>query len=58
MRVRAEVIRVCRDFFDGRGFLLLDAPILTPNACEGTTNLFETDYRSSEKELEIQDWSP
>src|SRR5439155_13073066 len=27
-----------------RGFLLLDAPILTPNACEGTTTLFETDY--------------
>ena len=42
MRVRAEVIRACRDFFDGRGFLLLDAPILTPNACEGTTTLFET----------------
>ena len=44
MRVRAEVIRACRDFFDGRGFLLLDAPILTPNACEGTTTLFETEY--------------
>jgi asparaginyl-tRNA synthetase len=44
MLVRAEVIRACRDFFDGRGFLLLDAPVLTPNACEGTTTLFETDY--------------
>jgi asparaginyl-tRNA synthetase len=44
MVVRAEVIRACRDFFDTRGFLLLDAPILTPNACEGTTTLFETDY--------------
>ncbi len=44
MLVRAEVIRACRDFFDSRGFLLLDAPILTPNACEGTTTLFETDY--------------
>src|SRR5205823_14332153 len=44
MWVRAEFIRACRDFFDGRGFLLLDAPILTPNACEGTTTLFETDY--------------
>jgi asparaginyl-tRNA synthetase len=44
MVVRAEVIRACRDFFDGRGFLLLDAPILTPNACEGTTTLFETNY--------------
>lgn len=44
MLVRAEVVRACRDFFDSRGFLLLDAPILTPNACEGTTTLFETDY--------------
>jgi asparaginyl-tRNA synthetase len=44
MRIRAEIIRACRDFFDDRGFLLLDAPILTPNACEGTTTLFETDY--------------
>jgi asparaginyl-tRNA synthetase len=44
MLVRAEVIRACRDFFDSRGFLLLDAPILTPNACEGTTTLFETAY--------------
>jgi asparaginyl-tRNA synthetase len=44
MLVRAEIIRACREFFDTRGFLLLDAPILTPNACEGTTTLFETDY--------------
>jgi asparaginyl-tRNA synthetase len=44
MAVRAEIIRACREFFDTRGFLLLDAPILTPNACEGTTTLFETDY--------------
>ncbi|GIX46957.1 MAG: asparagine--tRNA ligase [Candidatus Tectimicrobiota bacterium] len=44
MVVRAEVIRACRDFFDSRGFLLLDAPILTPTACEGTTTLFATDY--------------
>jgi asparaginyl-tRNA synthetase len=44
MLVRAEIIRACREFFDSRGFLLLDAPILTPNACEGTTTLFETDF--------------
>jgi asparaginyl-tRNA synthetase len=44
MLVRSEIIRACREFFDTRGFLLLDAPILTPNACEGTTTLFETDY--------------
>ncbi|MBN1919153.1 MAG: asparagine--tRNA ligase [Verrucomicrobia bacterium] len=44
LRVRAEIIRAARDFFDGRGFTLLDAPIFTPAACEGTTTLFETDY--------------
>ena len=44
LRVRAEVVRACRDYFDERGFLLFDAPILTPSACEGTTTLFETPY--------------
>jgi asparaginyl-tRNA synthetase len=44
LRVRGEIIRAARDFFDGRGFTLLDAPIFTPAACEGTTTLFETDY--------------
>ncbi len=44
LRVRAEVIRAIRDYFDSRGFLLLDAPIFTPAACEGTTTLFETEY--------------
>lgn len=44
MRVRAELIAAVRDFFDGRGFTLTDAPIFTPNACEGTTTLFETKY--------------
>jgi asparaginyl-tRNA synthetase len=44
MRVRAEVIRACRSFLDNNGFLLIDAPVLTPAACEGTTTLFETDY--------------
>ncbi len=44
LRVRAEVIRCFRDFMDGEGFLLVDAPILTPSACEGTTTLFETRY--------------
>ncbi len=43
-RVRATLVRAIRDFFDSRGFLLVDAPVLTPNACEGTTTLFETDY--------------
>ena len=44
LQVRAEVIRAIRDFFDGRGFRLMDTPILTPSACEGTTTLFETAY--------------
>ena len=44
MRVRHRIIKAIRDFFDGRGFVLVDSPILTPAACEGTSTLFETDY--------------
>ena len=44
LRIRAEVVRACREYFDSRGFVLFDAPILTPSACEGTTTLFETPY--------------
>ena len=44
MRIRHELIKACRTFFDQRGFTLLDAPIFTPSACEGTTTLFSTDY--------------
>src|SRR6266850_155446 len=44
LSIRAEVIRAVRDFFDSNGFLLMDTPIFTPAACEGTTNLFEVDY--------------
>jgi asparaginyl-tRNA synthetase len=44
IRVRANVVRACRDYFDRRGFTLLDAPIFTPAACEGTTTLFAVDY--------------
>jgi len=44
LQIRTELIKAIRDFFDGRGFRLLDTPILTPSACEGTTTLFETDY--------------
>jgi asparaginyl-tRNA synthetase len=42
--VRHEIIRQIRKYFDDHGFVLMDAPIFTPNACEGTTNLFEVDY--------------
>lgn len=44
LRIRHEVIRACRDFFDNQGFTLVDAPIFTPSACEGTTTLFEVQY--------------
>nr|WP_243664766.1 amino acid--tRNA ligase-related protein [Rhodothermus marinus] len=44
MRIRNRVIRAIHDFFQERGFLQLDAPILTGNAVEGTTTLFEIDY--------------
>ncbi|MDI6780295.1 MAG: asparagine--tRNA ligase [Bacteroidota bacterium] len=44
MRIRHQIIRAIREFFDNQGFLLLDAPIFTPAACEGTSTLFETEY--------------
>ncbi len=44
LRVRARIIKAIRDWFDSHGFLLVDTPILTPSACEGTTTLFATDY--------------
>src|SRR5207248_1299602 len=44
LRVRAEVIRAAREYLDGYGFLVFDAPILTPAACEGTTTLFPVEY--------------
>ena len=44
MRVRHAIIKAVRDFFDSNDFTLVDAPIFTPAACEGTSTLFETDY--------------
>jgi asparaginyl-tRNA synthetase len=44
MRVRATVIKAIKDFFDGQGFKQMDSPMLTPNASEGTSTLFETKY--------------
>lgn len=44
MRVRAEVISAIREHLDGNGFVLVDSPVLTPAACEGTSTLFGTDY--------------
>jgi asparaginyl-tRNA synthetase len=42
--VRHEIIKATRDYFDSRGFTLVDTPIFTPAACEGTTTLFEVNY--------------
>src|SRR5437773_10363346 len=44
LKVRHEIIRAVRNFFDDRGFTLVDTPIFTPAACEGTTTLFEVGY--------------
>ncbi|MCS7058095.1 MAG: asparagine--tRNA ligase [Meiothermus sp.] len=49
LRVRDELERAIHDFFHARGFIRLDAPILTPNAVEGTTDLFEVDLFDGEK---------
>lgn len=44
LRVRHTLVDACRDFLNRDGFILCDAPIFTPSACEGTTTLFETQY--------------
>ena len=42
LRVRSEVEQAIRDFYYERGYTLIDSPILTPAACEGTATLFST----------------
>jgi len=42
--IRHELSRAVRDFLDSNHFIQLDAPILTPSACEGTSTLFSTSY--------------
>jgi asparaginyl-tRNA synthetase len=49
IRVRHEIVKGIRDFFDSNGFTLVDTPIFTPAACEGTSTLFEVDYFEDEK---------
>jgi len=44
LRIRSEIEHALRNFFYEQDFVLADAPIITPAACEGTTNLFELDY--------------
>jgi asparaginyl-tRNA synthetase len=49
LRVRAAIMRAAAEFFDTREFIRTDPPILTPNACEGTSELFEMDYFGDDK---------
>src|SRR5271169_3875133 len=49
LRIRAEAIRAARNFMDDSGYILTDAPIFTPAACEGTTTLFEVNYIDDQK---------
>jgi asparaginyl-tRNA synthetase len=44
LRIRSTLIKHIRKFFDDRGFVCFDAPILTPSSCEGTSTLFSTEY--------------
>ncbi|MFT7667690.1 MAG: asparaginyl-tRNA synthetase [Planctomycetota bacterium] len=44
MRVRSEVMMSLRNFFHGRDYICMDSPMFTPNACEGTSELFEVPY--------------
>ena len=44
MKIRATIVRACREYLENEGFTLFDTPVFTPSACEGTTTLFETDY--------------
>src|SRR3989441_4694375 len=49
LRIRAEAIRAAREFMDGQGYTLTDAPMFTPAACEGTSTLFEVNYIDDQK---------
>jgi asparaginyl-tRNA synthetase len=49
LRIRAEAIHAAREFMDGQDYILTDAPIFTPAACEGTTTLFEVQYIDEQK---------
>ena len=44
LKVRHHTVKAIRDYLNNNGFMNLDTPIFTPNACEGTSTLFETDY--------------
>src|SRR5450631_3053811 len=49
LRIRAEAIRAARNYMDSQGYILTDAPMFTPTACEGTSTLFEVNYIDDQK---------
>src|SRR5262249_21074160 len=49
LRIRAEAVRAARNYMDGQGYTLTDAPMFTPSACEGTSTLFQVNYIDDEK---------
>src|SRR5271167_1455655 len=49
LRIRAEAVRAAREYMDGQGYTLTDAPMFTPAACEGTSTLFEVNYIDDQK---------
>src|SRR6202795_840694 len=49
LRIRAEAVRAAHEYMDSQGYILTEAPIFTPAACEGTTTLFEVQYIDDEK---------
>ena len=51
LRVRAACVRAIRDYFDARGYTLIDSPIITPTSVEGTSTLFEVDYHGDKAYL-------
>ncbi|HEY5561226.1 MAG TPA: asparagine--tRNA ligase [Clostridiaceae bacterium] len=51
LKIRSRITKAARDFFDNRGFTLIESPIITPSSCEGTSNLFKIDYFGNEAYL-------
>jgi asparaginyl-tRNA synthetase len=49
LRIRAEAVRAARNYMDSQGYILTDAPMFTPAACEGTSTLFEVNYIDDQK---------
>src|SRR3981189_2410621 len=49
LHIRAQAVRAAHEYMDSQGYILTEAPIFTPAACEGTTTLFEVQYIDDQK---------